>query len=247
MWEPSSRADRIAWLLLVGLVGACSKSEDGAPAVQKKPTADPAAAQKLAEAMRKNDPMPAAARECTPEDYQGVMTLTYPSVVKLAGQPVARDQHENADWINPYDLDHPSVRTLLDRGADATARGEAAAELLAAPSYLVYRVDLVDVGLVFEIKDLKRGIVGARSIKYDRNARLVCVSTFTFKNTKKVSEWGMDEAEKGGVRVNKVVVDKLREDLRLRYLRRLLKLGMPLPPAPPAPEGEAPPAAGDDE
>jgi hypothetical protein len=238
MSERSSRRELVACALLV-LVG-CSKEGDSAPAGKKKPLGDPAAVKKIAEVMKKTDPPPAASRECKPEDYAGVMTMTFPSMFKLSGETkVYRDGHENADWVNPYDLDHASVRTLLDASADAAAKGEAAGEFLAAQSYLIYRIDLVDVGLAFAFKDIKRGLVAARGIKYDKSGRLVCITTYTFTPSKKVSEWAMDEAEKGGVKVKDIVVEKLREDLRVRYLRKIIQLGMPLPPSPDAPRAGA--------
>src|SRR5690606_32517886 len=109
--------------------GACGKSGP------KKPEADPAEVKKLAATMLRQVPTPAAASECTEADFDGGATMTWRTLTLLGGgKPPARPEDE--DWINPAGLDVPAARTLLEP-KDKTAARQAAAELLAAPFWIV--------------------------------------------------------------------------------------------------------------
>lgn len=224
MSERSSRRD--AWLALacaaavVGGAGACKKKS--AP---KKPEADPAEVTKLAAKMLRNVPTPAAARECTDADFEGGMTLTWRTLTLLGGsKPPARPEDE--DWINPAALDAPAARTLLEPPSDTLAR-QAAAELLSAPFWVVYKVDYVNAPMALGVKELKRGTVGTRIIRYEKSGVPGCVLVWFFQNDEKISDDAIAVSDKAAI--DPAVAKILRDDL----VEQFIKLA-PRPKAPPA-------------
>jgi hypothetical protein len=212
----SSRPSPIAYAVLAAAAAAgCSKKQ---PA---KPQADPAKVTALAATMYKHTPAPAAVRNCKPEELAGGAVMTYLTVLKLGNQPI-KDDPVRSDWINPSEVEHPAARTLVDPAAEDRARREAAAELLAAPHYVVFRVEMIDVPLALEIKELKRGAVGVRAIRYDKRGRAACLHVFTVQNDKQKSEWAMDQTTK--VTVDPEVVKALRDDLHAQMIARISDL-----------------------
>lgn len=200
----------------VAAVAACSS--------QHKPEANPERLKPIMRAMDKNTPAPGAAPTCRPEEMIGGATMTQVTMLKLFDEP-ANPGPEREDWINPPELDSPAARELIDPATDESTRWQAAYELLGAPFYLVYRIDMVDAPMALGIKDLKRGTIGARVLRYDRNGDIVCLKLLQFQNSRDKSDWAI-------ARSNLAVMDPkvaaaLRDDLRDQLLKRVAALGRP--------------------
>jgi hypothetical protein len=190
--------------LLSALLAACSRG------------ADPAQIQPLAAQMAGNVPAPAAVPACTPAELAGLPDLTYRTLRVLAGLPLDATP-EQADWINPAQLDAPAAHALADPATEPGAKRHAAAELLDAKAWLVHQVQFVGAPLALGVKELKIGTVGTAIIRYDRaTAKPTCVQLFSFQNTRATSDWAISVSDKPYVdaRVQQV----LRDDLAARYL-----------------------------
>lgn len=185
-----------------------------------RPEADPAQVTALAAQMLSNTPAVAGARGCTPADLTGA-PMTIRALTQLAGQPL-EDKPERADWINPAEVDAPSVRALLTPGTDEPTRRQAAAELLGQRSYVVYRVEMVNVPLALEVKELKRGAVGMRAIAYDRSGAATCIQVFNVQNDRDLSEWAQEKTNKA--LVDPAIAKALREDLKKQLLAKIAQL-----------------------
>src|ERR1700733_11423460 len=135
-------------------------------ACHSTPEADPGKVVALAKEMIAHVPAPAGVRNCKPDELVGT-SLTQLTLLKIAKATINTDTI-HAEWINPPQLDAPAARVLADPNSDPTAARQAAAELLAAPFYVVYRVDSVNAPIAVEVKDPKIGTVGARAIRYDK-------------------------------------------------------------------------------
>lgn len=199
---------------LVGIACAVALAGCGKHAA-KKPEADPAAVSKLAAKMANNTPTPAAVRECTPKDLDGGLPMTFRSLLLLGKQKLPT-RPEEKDWINPTELDAPAVRTLLD-GKDEKARRQAAAELLAAPSFTVYKVDYVNAPMALGVKELKIGTIGTRVIRYEKTGVPSCVQVFFFQNTQKTSDDAIAVSDKA--QIDPAVAKILRDDLHAQYVK----------------------------
>ena len=189
-----------------------------------KPEADPGRLVPLVKTIDKNTPTPGAAPDCTPDQMIGGATMTQVSLLKIEGEP-ANPGPEREDWINPSELDSPAVREVIDPATDETTKRQAAYELLSAPFYLIYRIDIVDAPMAIGVKDLKRGTVGARVLRYDREGELVCIKVLTFQNSLAKSDWAI-------LKSNLAVMDPkvsaaLRDDLRNELLKHVRALGRP--------------------
>lgn len=199
-----------ALALLVVVAGACKSAP---------PEADPAKVEQLAQTIAQNPPPLAGMRACTPADHAHP-AMTTRTVLQLAKETMD-DIPERADWINPVAIDAPPARTLLD-ATDDQARRRAAAELLAAKAYIVYRVDMVNVPLALEFKELKRGAVGVRAIGYDKAGLPVCVTQFLVQNDKAKSEWAMEKSDRATV--DPAIAKALRDDLQVQFLAKIAQL-----------------------
>jgi len=191
---------------------------------QHKPEADPARLVSLMQTMDKHTPAPGGAPTCTPEQMIGGATMTQVSLLKIAKEP-ANAGPERDDWINPAELDSPAARELIDPAADETTKRQAAYELLSAPFYLVYRVDLVDAPMALKIKELKRGTVSLRAVRFDKKGNVACVKVMIVLNNLEVSDNAI-------LKSNLVVMDpkvseELRNDLRDQLLKHVAALGRP--------------------
>jgi len=206
----SARSSARNTFVLAVALAACGKGS-------KAREADPAQAQALAKRMIETTPPPAGAPACTAEQLAAA-PLTARTLIQLAGQPMPTNP-ERADWINPPELDTPSARVLVDPAADETAKRQAAATFLASKAFLVYRVEMVNVPLALEIKELKRGAVGFRAIGYDAKGSPTCILVFNVQNDKAVSEWAMDQTDKAIV--DPAVAKALREDLKKQLLAKI--------------------------
>ena len=210
MWARSS-------LLSVVALAACGHKPH-------KPEADPAKAVALAAKLIDNMPVPVAVRECKPEELGAPMQATWRTVHEIAGQKPGTGP-EDAEWINPHDFDSPAARTFVET-TDATAKREAAAAMLAAPAWIVYRVDLVNAPMAIGVKELKIGTIGMRIIRYDKDAHPVCVTVFNFQNTQEKTDWAISITNKAYV--DAAVAKELRDDLTAQYLK-LVPRGVPAP------------------
>ena len=216
----SARSSRHSWLALALLVAACGGNKS------KAPEADPAQLAVITTQMVKSFPGPGM-KECEGKDVVGGATFTGTTFLRLANEKFDEQKPEYQDYVNPAELDSPAARTLLDPKASTTAKRQATAELLSAPFYLVYYIDLVNAPLALQIKELKRGTVGARAIRYDKRGYVECVRVFFFQNDKAVSDSAI-------ARSNKAIVDpaiakELQDDLRKQMLARIPSLTKPQP------------------
>jgi hypothetical protein len=188
---------------------ACGKKAD----MPKKPTADPAKVRALAAQMIHNTPAMAAVPSCKDTDFvAGSVTITSRSLELLAQEPVPKDP-EHADWINPTELDAPAVKAIL---SDANPR-EAAAELLAAKTWMVYRIEMVNAPIALAVKELKIGTVGTMLIEYDNAGHPTCERPFYFQNDKAKSDWAI--ANSDHTVIPPEVVQAMRDDLHAQFLK----------------------------
>lgn len=218
----SSRHERLACAVVALAIAACGK------AAPKKPEADPAEVTALAARMAREVPTPAAVRECTPDDLTGGAPMTFRTLMQLGGQPLASDKPEEAEWINPPALDANAARTLLDPAATKTAQRQAAAALLAAPFWVVYKVDLVNAPMALGVRELKIGTVGTRVIRYEKTGLPSCVLVFFFQNDKAVSDLAIEKSDKP--QMDPEIARALREDLTAQWIEQAPR-GAPAPPA----------------
>jgi hypothetical protein len=189
-----------------------------------KPEADPERLVTLTKAMDKNTPVPGGAPTCKPEQLIGGATMTQVTLLKIAGEP-ANPGPTRDDWINPPELDSPAARELIDPSLDDTTKRQAAFELLSAPFFLVYRIDIVTAPLALGVKDPKRGFISARVLRFDLQGNIVCLRVLPFEQSLDKSNWAI-------VKTNLPTVDPkvaavLRDDLRDVYLRSVAALGRP--------------------
>jgi hypothetical protein len=189
----------------------------GCPGKGSPPEADPAKVAKLAQVMIKNIPPPAGARDCTVGDLHAT-PLTARALFQLGAEPLPEKVPEYDEWVNPPELDAPAARVLLDKAASETDRRRAAAALLGAKTFIVYKVEMVNVPIALEVKELKRGALGMRAIGYDAKGNATCLLVFTVQNDNKVAEWAMDQSDKALIdpAIAKAVRDDLGKQLQAR-------------------------------
>jgi hypothetical protein len=198
------------------LAAACSTNH--------KPEADPKRLVPIMKAMDKNTPAPGGAPVCKPEQMVGGATMTQVTLLKIAQEP-ANPGPEREDWINPPELDVPAARELIDPNVDETTKRQAAYELLSAPFFLVYRIDIVDAPMAIGVKDLKRGTVGSRVLRFSRKGDIECVKVLTFQNTQEKSDWAILKSNLPVI--DPKVAEALRVDLHDELLRYVPALGRP--------------------
>jgi len=195
-----------------------------------KPEADPAKVKELAVRMIDHSPVPAALPRCKAEELVAPVTMTYRTLRVLAGQATATSPLEEAEWLNPTPLDHAATRPLVDDKADETAKRQAAGELLAAPSWIIYRVDLVNAPMALGAKELKTGTINGRVIRYDRKSGLpTCVYVWNFQNTREKTDWAISVSNKPYI--DPAVMKVLQDDLNAQYLANVPR-GTPAPTTP---------------
>jgi hypothetical protein len=161
-------------------------------------------------------PAPAAVPACRPEELAGI-PITRRTLLMLDHRELDKST-ELADWINPMELDAPAAHVLADSTADDTARHRAAAELLMAPAYLIYRVDMVAAPMAMGVRDLKIGTIGGRLIRYDKGGIPTCVVLFTFQDDKDKSDQAIARSRAAAV-VDPTVAKAMRDDLKEQYLK----------------------------
>jgi hypothetical protein len=213
----SARSSALEVAAVVVAVAACSKAA-------KLPEEDPAKVTALAKAMIDNVPTPGAWKACKFEELIGGATLTRRTMLELAKQPIDPKSNELQEYVNPPELDSPAARVLIDN-TDQTELRQAAAELLAAPFYLVYHIDLVDVPIPIGVKDFKRGYVGARALRYDKTGRLACAMTFVWTNSPAKQKWAVEISDKP--LIDPAVAKEMQQDLRAQMLVRIQNLAKP--------------------
>lgn len=213
----SAPSSILAAALAAAALGCGSKSPDG----------DPAAVEKLAAAMVKNIPFPAAVRECTDADFTGTFPLTERTAIKLSKQAIPPEP-EYAEWVSPSEIDFPSAYALADDATPDKLKRQAAGELLAAKAFVLYHVDIVDIPIAVGTKELKRGFAGFRAVRFDHAGKPTCVKVFNVRNSKKVAEWAQDQVEKAAT-VDQAVQRAVQEDFRVQYKATIASLGMPRP------------------
>jgi len=198
-----------ALLVAAVLAGGCGNK------TKPPPEADPAQVQDLAKKLVANMPGMAAVRECKDADFANTTTLTFRSVLQLAGEALSPEPRD-ADWINPPQLDSPAIRTLLD-SKDDTAKRRAAADVLAAKAYLLYKVDVVNAPIALLIKELKIGTVLTRAIVYEKTATPRCVVSVDFQNDRAKSDWAISVSDK--TLIDPAVAKAMRDDLAEQFLK----------------------------
>jgi hypothetical protein len=209
-------------LLCRGWIAGCIAA--AACSTSHKPEADPARLVPIMKAMDRNTPAPGGAPTCTPDQMIDGATLTQVTLLKIASEP-ANAGPEREDWINPAELDSPAARELINPAIDETTKRQAAYELLSAPFFLVYRIDIVDAPMAIGVKDLKRGTVGARAMRFDRQGNIVCVKLLTFQNTLAKSDWAILKSNLAIM--DPKIVAVLKDDLRDQLLQHVAALGRP--------------------
>ena len=161
-------------------------------------------------------PAPAAVRTCKPEELIGA-PMTRRTLLLIDNRALEQIA-ELSDWMNPTELDAPAASVLADPAASDTAKRRATAELLAAPAYLIYRLDMVAAPMALGVKDLKIGTIGGRLIRYDRGGTPVCVALFTFQNDKEKSDSAIARCHAAAV-VDPAIAKEMRDDLHEQYLK----------------------------
>ncbi|MEJ7601505.1 MAG: hypothetical protein WKG01_26610 [Kofleriaceae bacterium] len=81
--------------------------------------------------------------------------------------------------------------------------------------------------MALEVKELKRGTVGARAMRFDKAGHVQCVRVFYWQNDKKVSDAAIAKSDKA--RIEPEVAAELRADLRREMLKRIPSLTQPQP------------------
>ena len=154
--------------------------------------------------------------------------MTWRTLVQLGKGKIAQ-RPEDSDWINPTQLDAPAARTLLEPKDKKLAR-QAAAELLAAPFWIVYKVDYLNAPMALGVKELKRGVIGTRVIRYEKNTALPsCVLVFNFANDQKISDDAIEVSDKA--EIDPAVAKILRDDLVHQYITQAPRGNPPKPAA----------------
>ncbi|MGE0550984.1 MAG: hypothetical protein AB7O24_00450 [Kofleriaceae bacterium] len=215
-----SFAHSVAACAVVFAAASCSRT----PA---KPEADPAKVKQLVDRMIRETPAPAAVPQCTQAKLAGAVPMMQRTAMLMAGRTLSTD-HEYAEWIQPAEVDAPAARVLADAAATTTARRQAAAELLAAPGYLVYQVTMVNAPMAIGVKELKRGAVGMRAIGYDKMGNATCVTVFTVQNDRAVSDRAMTKSDRATI--DPVIAKELRDDLRGQVVTKTASFVASLPP-----------------
>jgi hypothetical protein len=206
---------------VLALVAACGSKK-------KVPEADPAKLLPVWKQMVRSFPGPGM-KECEGKDVVGGATMTGTTFFALAQEPYKVDKPEYQEYVNPgKELDSPAAHTLADPKASATDKRRAAAELLAAPFYLVYFVDLVSVPMALEVKELKRGTVSGRAIRFDKQGSAVCVRVFNFQQDREVSDRAIAASNKA--KIDPAIARELQADLRVQMLKRIQVLTLPQQP-----------------
>jgi len=170
----------------------------------------------IADRMVNDVPAPAAVRTCKADELIGA-PMTRRTLLLIDNRPLDKIA-ELSDWMNPTELDAPAARVLIDGSADETAKRRAAAELLAAPAYLIYRLDLVAAPVALGVKDLKIGTIGGRLFRYDKTGRPVCVVLFTFQNDQAKSDAAIARSRASAF-IDPAVAKAMRDDLHEQYLK----------------------------
>lgn len=229
MSAPSSRRERarVPGAVLGTVLGTVLVAAAGGCGGKKVPEADPAAFVALAGTMLNNVPPPGAT-PCDGPQVLGGATMTMRTLLDIAKRPY-EDRPERRDFVNPPELDVPAARVLLDPKASERDRRRAAAELAAAPFFLVYNIDHVDVPMALGFKELKIGIASGRALRYDRKGNLECARVFSWHNDEKVSEDAIAKSDKAVI--DPAIAKLLRDDLTAQLLKRIAALSLPPPAA----------------
>ena len=214
MLERSSRRS----VALLVLLAACGSKKPAAP------EADPAKLAPIFKEMVMSYPGPGM-KECTGEEVVGGATMSAVTFFNLAKYQYDANKPENAEYVNPPELDSPAARTLIDAKASDTDKRRAAAELLSAPFYLVYNVDYVNAPMALMVKELKRGTVGARAIRFEKNGKSSCVRVFYFQNDLAVSDSAIKRSNKA--QIDPAIAKELQDDLHKQMLVRIPLLTQP--------------------
>ncbi len=199
-----------------------------AGACRRPPEADPKKVVELAATMIRNTPVPGAVRDCTPKELQGGASFTGRTMYMLAEQDIPGISGLQ-EWINPRELDSPAAIALVDEKTSEKDRRQAAAELLAAPFYLIYRVEHVAAPLALGVKEFKRGSVGARAFRYDKTGKLVCLLVFNWLNDDTKAREAYAKTTHAVVPSD--VIKQQRDDLVVQMLAKIRSLAIPATPA----------------
>jgi hypothetical protein len=223
------RSAAIAAAAIAAAASGCSHRDPGG---------DPAAIAQLARDMIAGIPG-LGFTECANAQILGGATLTMRTAFQIAGKAIP-DRPEFQEYVAPPELDVPAARVLVDPSASASAKRRAAAELATAPFFLIYIVDAVDVPMALGIKELTRGSVSNRALRYSRTGQLECVRVFMYANDAALSAEVI--AKSVQPKIDPAVAKRLQDDLRVQALRRVAALNLPPPraPIPPKPRIDDP-------
>ncbi len=209
----SERSSRPNWIVAVIGCGTATLSCRGVT----KPQADPSAVKAAAAQVAKNSPVPAAVPACSGPELTAPVTMTFRTLQLLAGHTLNPNTNETRDWVNPTALDSTAAQTLVNANAGTTEKRQAAAELLSASSWIVYRVDLVNAPMALGVKELKTGTLTGRVIRYERQSgRPTCATLWAVQNSREKTDWAISASNKPYI--DPAVANILREDLATQYL-----------------------------
>ena len=138
-------------------------------------------------------------RKVLGEELLGLDEALPLSLARFEQLPEPPDAPEQREFVNPPELDAPAFRVLADDKASDADRRAAAGELAAAPFYLVYLIDHVDVPMALGVKELKRGFASGRAIKYDKAGNAQCVRVFLWENDRKVSDQAIAKSDRARI------------------------------------------------
>jgi len=211
----SGRSSRLgSTLALVALVAACGTKGD-APA-KKRVKGKPERVQVLAKFMVDNVPRPGVVPECKDEDFLGGYPITQLSLLLLGKALFDKEHPERQTWMNPPELEAPSVAVLLDDKASSEDKAYAAGEFVNAPFFVVYRVENADAPLALGVKELKIGTVSTKIIKYGKDTIPICAKAFSYQNSKEKSDWAIEKSDKA--LVDPAIAQAMRDDLTARWI-----------------------------
>lgn len=184
----------------------------------KKPEADPALVVARAKIMTTHVPVPGGVPFCKPGDLVG-LSLTRLTLDEIEGEKIDDQKDpELQPWVNPPQLDAPAALVLAAPTSTPLAKRQAAAELLAAPALIEYRMDLINAPIALGVKEIKIGTIAGRAIRYNRAGYPTCVSLFTIQDDPGVLQQILANADHPII--PPAVAKMMRDDLEAQYLKQ---------------------------
>jgi hypothetical protein len=90
--------------------------------------------------------------------------------------------------------------------------------MLAAPFFVVYRVDLVASPFALGVKEPRTGFVYTRAIRYSTAGRAECAFVMAIHDKPQVTDEAIDKAGRVAAGVPADVIKMMQDDLRAQYI-----------------------------